>query len=395
MLTVFVDMMGFLIVLPLLPFYAKNLGADATVIGMLVAAFAAAQVATSAIWGRMSDRYGRRPMILLGLAMSAVSYILFEQAATVWLLFASRVFQGIGAGTNGVVQAYLSDTVPAERRSQALGWLTSAASAGVMLGPAIASLAKSLGTVGPGYLAAGLCILNLVSAWFLLPEPQHRGGAGKREVRPGATRRAFGEVLRRPLGRIGSLIWIYAAGMMAFMAMNGVLALYLDVEFGVNEANIGWFYVYVGGLSLIMRSLVLGPAVRRFGEVRLMRIGALTVGFGMAALPLAGGFAQLALAALFVPVGTAFLFPTTTSLVSGRSADNETGTVLGVQQMVGGVSRMLGPIWAGLVFQHLGIRSPFWIAGLLMLVAFFFSAVVRDEGKAEEVPSTVIQDAPS
>lgn len=395
MLTVFVDMMGFLIVLPLLPFYAKTLGADATVIGMLVAAFAAAQVATSAIWGRMSDRYGRRPMILLGLAMSAVSYILFEQAASVWLLFGSRVFQGIGAGTNGVVQAYLSDTVPAERRAQALGWLTSAASAGVMLGPAIASLAKSFGTVGPGYLAAGLCLLNLVSAWFLLPEPRGQGGAGKREVSSGATRRALREVLWRPLGRIGSPIWIYAAGMMAFMAMNGVLALYLDVEFGVDETNIGWFYVYVGGLSLIMRSLVLGPAVRRFGEVRLMRIGALTMGFGLLTLPLAGDFVQLALAALFVPVGTAFLFPTTTSLVSGRAPANETGTVLGVQQMVGGVSRMLGPIWAGLVFQHLGIRSPFWIASGLMLLAFFFTAVVRDEGSAEEVPPTAIQDAPS
>ncbi|MDH3525067.1 MAG: MFS transporter, partial [Acidobacteriota bacterium] len=163
MLTVFVDMMGFLIVLPLLPFYAKKLGADPTRIGLLVAVFAVAQLATAPLWGRLSDRYGRRPMIITGLVMSAVSYLLFEQASTVWLLFGSRIFQGIGAGTNGVVQAYLSDTVPAERRSQALGWLTAAASAGVMLGPAVASLAKSYSTIGPGYVAAGLCILNAIS----------------------------------------------------------------------------------------------------------------------------------------------------------------------------------------------------------------------------------------
>ncbi len=396
MLTVFVDMMGFLIVIPLLPYYATKLGASATVVGLLVAAFAAAQFVTAPIWGRLSDRYGRRPMILLGLAMSAVSYVLFEQATTVWLLFGSRIFQGVGAGTNGVIQAYLSDTVPAERRSQALGWVTSAASAGVMLGPAIASLAKSYSTIGPGYVAAALCVLNLISAWFLLQEPQSRTGAGRRQVEPGATRRAFGEVLKRPVGRIGSLIWIYATGMMAFMAMNGILALYLDAEFGVTEANIGWFYVYVGAVSLLMRSLVLGPAVRRFGEVRLMRIGALTVGCGLLTLPLATNFPQLALAVLLVPVGTAFLFPTTTSLVSGRAAENETGTVLGVQQMVGGVSRMLGPMWAGMAFQHLGVRSPFWIGSGLMVLAFFFSAVVRDEGSAsEKAPPEVLPNTPS
>lgn len=395
MMTVFVDMMGFLIVLPLLPFYAKRLGADPTRIGLLVAVFAVAQLFTAPLWGRLSDRYGRRPMIVTGLAMSAVSYVLFEQATSVWLLFGSRVFQGIGAGTNGVVQAYLSDTVPADRRSQALGWLTAAASAGVMLGPAIASLAKSYTTVGPGYVAAGLCLLNLVSAWYLLPEPRRHRDEPRRDASPGATRRAFGEVLRRPGGRIGSLIWIYAAGMMAFMAMNGILALYLDVRFGIGEADIGWFYTYVGGVSLLMRSLALGPAVRRFGDVRLMRIGALTVGAGLCALPLAGTIPELALAALLMPVGTAFLFPTTTSLVSGRAADNETGTVLGVQQMVGGVSRMLGPIWAGVVFQHVGIRSPFWIAGALMVATFLFSAVVRTGDDAADPTAAAIPDAPS
>jgi MFS family permease len=394
MMTVFVDMMGFLIVLPLLPFYAKRLGADPTRIGLLVSVFAVAQLATAPLWGRMSDRYGRRPMIIIGLAMSAVSYVLFEQADTVWILFASRMFQGIGAGTNGVVQAYLSDSVPAERRSQALGWLTAAASAGVMLGPAIASLAKSYTTIGPGYVAAGLCVLNLLSAWRLLPEPQRHGGESRGEATPGGTRRALAEVVRRPAGRVGAVIWIYAAGMMAFMAMNGILALYLDAQFGVTEANIGWFYTYVGGVSLLMRSLALGPAVRRFGEVRLLRIGALTVGAGLCALPLAADIPQLALAALLIPVGTAFLFPVTTSLVAGRAPENETGTVLGVQQMVGGVSRMIGPMWAGFVFQHVGIRSPFWIGSALMVATFLFSAVVRPDGHGAN-PAAVLPDAPS
>ncbi len=399
MLTVFVDMMGFLIVLPLLPFYAEKLGADPTRIGALVSVFAIAQVAAAPVWGRLSDRLGRRPMIIAGLAISAVSYVLFEMAATVWLLFASRIVQGMGAGTNGVVQAYLSDAVPPQRRAQALGWLTAAASAGVMLGPALASLAATIGTVGPGYLAAGLCALNLVFAWRLLPESRGRGrqdGADdKPSPAPGATRRLFLDVLRHPTGHISALIWIYAVGMMAFMAMNGILALYLGRRFGVDETTIGWFYTYVGGVSLVMRSLVLGRAVDRFGEIRLLRIGAVTIAAGMVLLPLAGNLWQLAVAAAFVPVGTAFLFPTGTSLVSKRAPEAETGTVLGVQQSVGGVARMAGPLWAGFVFQHFGIRSPFWIGAGLMVLAFFFAAVVRAEEPESTVPPVVIPDAPS
>jgi len=397
MLTVFVDMMGFLIVLPLLPFYAERFGASPTAIGGLVAVFAIAQLAVAPVWGRLSDRYGRRPMIIAGLAISAVSYVLFESAGTVWLLFASRIVQGVGAGTNSVVQAYLSDAVPPERRSQALGWLTAAASAGVMLGPAVASLAASLGTVGPGYLAAALCVFNLLFAWRNLPEPKvDRPPTEKKAPGRGPTTRLFLDVVRHPRGRISSLIWIYAAGMMAFMAMNGILALYLGRRFGIDEKTIGWFYTYVGGVSLIMRSLMLGPAVRRFGEVRLLRIGALTIAVGMVTLPLAASIAQLAVAAAFVPIGTAFLFPTGTSLVSKRAAAGETGAVLGVQQSVGGVARMAGPLWAGVAFEHLGIRSPFWIGAGLMVLAAFFAAVVRDEGEEPEAPAdTVIQDAPS
>ncbi|MCZ6726309.1 MAG: MFS transporter, partial [Acidobacteria bacterium] len=286
-----------------------------------------------------------------------------------------------------------SDTVPPERRAQALGWLTSAASAGVMVGPAVASLAATIGTVGPGYLAAGLCVLNLLFAWRNLPEPKvDRKPHEPKGPGLGPTRRAFLDVVRQPRGRISALIWIYATGMMAFMAMNGILALYLGRSFGVDATTIGWFYVYVGGISLIMRSLVLGPAVRRFGEVRLLRTGALTIGAGMLMLPLATSIWQLAAAAAFVPIGTAFLFPTTTSLISQRAAAGETGSILGVQQSVGGVARMAGPLWAGAVFQHIGIRGPFWIAAGLMVFTFFFAAVVRDEGAVDEAPPAVLPD---
>jgi multidrug resistance protein len=393
MLTVFVDMIGFLIVLPLLPFYAEKLGADAVDVGALISIFAAAQLASSPLWGRMSDRYGRRPMILAGLMISAVSYLLFESANTVWLLFLSRFVQGMGAGTVGVVQAYLSDSVPAADRAKALGWLTAATSAGVMLGPAIGSLSAAYGLIGPGYLAAILCVLIFLFAWRWLPESSQRQAGPRPKPEKGATRKAMMEVLQRPTTGVGALVWIYALGMMAFMAMNGVLALYLERRFGINEKTIGWFFVYVGGISVVMRTLVLGPMVRRFGEIRVLRVGAISMALSLAFLPLCRSLMELAFAVLLMPIGTALLFPTTTSLVSRRAPANQTGLVLGVQQSFGGIARMIGPLWAGAVFQHVGIRSPFWIAAGVMLSVRAFASWVRSEPDATE-ESVPTEDLP-
>ena len=380
MLTVFVDMIGFLIVLPLLPFYAEKLGADPFKVGALVSMFAVAQMASSPLWGRLSDRYGRRPMILGGLLISAGAYVLFESADSVWLLFLSRFVQGAGAGTVGVVQAYLSDSVPSRDRAKALGWLTAATSAGVMVGPAIGSLSAAYDLIGPGYMAAILCVLNFLFAWWWLPESAPAKPPGHRSsTRPGATRRAIANVLRHPRSGAGSLIWIYALGMMAFMAMNGVLALFLERRYSVTEATIGWFFVYVGAISLVMRSVVLGPAVRRFGEVRILKAGALSMALGLAAIPMTRDFWSLGIAVLLIPVGTALLFPATTSLVSHSAEANQTGLILGVQQAFGGVARMLGPLWAGAAFQHLSIGSPFWIAAGLMVVVRIFAATIEPE----------------
>jgi MFS family permease len=396
MATVFVDMMGFLIVLPLLPFYAEELGASRFQVGALVSSFAFAQVATAPLWGRLSDRYGRRPMILSGLLISAAAYILFESAGTVWLLFLSRFVQGGGGGTVGVVQAYLSDSVPSEERAAGFGWLTAAASAGVMIGPAIGSLAADSGLFGPGYLAAALCALNWFFGMIWLKEPA--GSGDKKPAAKGSTREVMARVLTRPRGPVGSMIWIYTFGMMAFMAMNGVLALYLERRFGVTAATIGWFYVYVGGISVVMRTLVLGPTVRLLGEMRTLRLGIVSVGLGLATLPLARNFWELGLAVLLIPVGTALLFPSTTSILSHRAQADRVGLVLGVQQSFGGVARMIGPLWAGAAFQHLGIAVPFWIAAALMVALRLFAATLKQDPPSDQdepEPEVVLPAEPS
>ena len=390
MATVFVDMIGFLIVLPLLPFYAEKLGASPFMVGALVSTFALAQLATSPLWGRFSDRYGRRPMILGGLAISAVAFVVFELAGSVWLLFLSRFIQGAGSGTTAVVQAYVSDSVGREERAKALGWLTAATSAGVMVGPAIGSLAASMGTVPPGFLAAGLCVLNFGFAWRLLPESSAPKTAEERAATPaGGTRRAILAVLRRPAMPVSKMIWIYAFTMMAFMAMNGVFALYLERSFGITEKTIGWFYVGVGGVSLVMRALLLGPLVRRFGEVRVIRMGTLSLAAGLVAVALARSIPELAAAVVLIPVGTALVFPATTSRVSALAAERQTGLMLGVQQAFGGMSRMVGPLWAGAAFQRFGIQSPFFMAAGLMLVIRALAGTVSEEPPEDAAPVEV------
>jgi multidrug resistance protein len=378
MATVFVDMLGFLMVLPLLPFYAERLGASPTMIGALISTFALAQLITAPLWGRLSDRYGRRPIIIGALLASAVAYSVFAVANTVWLLLLSRLIQGAGGGTVGVVQAYVADAVEPDERSKALGWLTAATSAGVMIGPGIASLSAAWGPSAPGFVAAALCLANAVSAWLWLPESaEHVRRGEKLEGTRSPISKAVWAVVKAPREGAAPLIWIYAMGMMAFMAMNGILALFLGRQHGVTEQTIGLFYMYVGAISLVMRGALLGPTIRWLGEARVMRVGITCLMLGYVLMPLTHSVLQLALVAILVPIGTALLFPATTSLVSRFAPAAEIGQTMGVQQAFGGFSRLVGPLWAGVAFQYVGIAAPFWLSAALMAGVLLFALSLR------------------
>ncbi|NJL28629.1 MAG: MFS transporter, partial [Thermoanaerobaculia bacterium] len=186
-------------------------------------------------------------------------------------------------------------------------------------------------------------------------------------------RRAIAGILRNPTQITSTLIWIYAAGMMAFMGMNAVMALFLKARFGITEHNIGWFYVVTGAVSVVMRALILGPLVRRFGEVRVLRGGALCLSAGMCLAPFATSPLSFLAAMVLVPTGTALLFPSTTSLISRYCEPDAVGQTLGVQQGFGGISRLLGPLVAGFVFQHVGTGVPFWLGGGLVFATALFA----------------------
>src|SRR5687767_15214491 len=169
-ITNFVDMVGLLMVLPLIPFYAQDMGGGGLVVAILVVSFTAAQLLSAPLWGRFSDRYGRRPALLVGLGAAAIAYVVFAFATTLWLLLLSRVVQGLGGGTVGVIQAYVADSTEPQNRAKALGWLSAATNLGVALGPPLGSVALLGGRSGPGLVAAVLCVVNMAFAWRYLSE---------------------------------------------------------------------------------------------------------------------------------------------------------------------------------------------------------------------------------
>jgi multidrug resistance protein len=382
MAAAFVDMLGFAMIFPLTPFYALRLGGEAWIIGPLVASFSIAQLASAPAWGRFSDRYGRRPMLLVGLSAAGIAYIVFGFADSLWMLFASRIVQGLGGGTTGVIQAYVSDATEPNQRARALGWLSASTSAGVMIGPAIGSLATHWGTAAPGLVAAALCAVNVAFAWRYLPEskPEHHRGP-KRSIRA-----AVWQVFRHPTLPGPRLVWIYSVGMGAFSSMTAVVALYLHYRFGITEKTIGWVFLYIGALSVVMRALILGWLVDRVGEARVLRTGALLLVAGLALYPLPHTIWLMALVIPLVPVGTALLFPSTTALLSHTSDAAEVGQTMGVQHSFGGVARVLGPLWATPVFQVFGPGDPFLIAAGIMavvtLLAFQVPHPVREPMEA-------------
>jgi len=219
----FVDMLGLMLVAPLMPFYATRMGAPEWLVGPLIAAFAVAQLVSSPIWGKFSDRYGRRPAVIIGLSASALAYVVFGFATSLWMLFASRLVQGLGGGTTGVAQAYVADTMAPGERAKALGWISAATSAGVLIGPVIGSVARSFGTAVPGLVAAGLMLLCVVFAWKWLPESKPPRAAGEIHT-PRPVWHATWQVIRHPGGAVPRLTWIYAAGMLGFTSMTSVLA---------------------------------------------------------------------------------------------------------------------------------------------------------------------------
>jgi multidrug resistance protein len=387
MITAFVDMLGLAMVIPLLPFYATKLGASATIVGVLIAAFSIAQLASAPLWGRFSDRYGRRPALLAGLLVSAVAYVIFAYAGTLWLLLISRVVQGLGGGTIGVVQAYVADASDPKDRAKSLGWLSAATSFGAVVGPAIGSALIHWGRHAPGIASAIFCVLVSVFAGIYLRESREEmtatGEHGVHQTSAGAV----WSVIVRPKEPAQRLIWIYAIAIGAFYGTAPTLPLLLADRLPITEGNVGYFVMYLGGMGVVVRAGILGRMIEWLGEARLTRLGLVLLAVGLASVAAVHSYLTLLVALTLMPLGTAFVFPCVTAMLSRVVPNRHRGLYMGVQHTFGGVSRVIFPLAAGLAMDHLGLGVPFVLAGVLVLATLLLTTSMEQyaPGRAASV----------
>src|SRR5882724_10205648 len=382
MATAFVDMVGLLMIIPLLPFYVKELGGSGidivglhfgigSITGFIIGSFTVAQLVSAPMWGRFSDRAGRRPALLIALGAAGIAYLIFGFAHSLLVLFLSRLVQGAGGGTVGVIQAYVADSTDPKDRARALGWLSATTNLGVALGPVLGSFAIALGKrdiipgshtlqmgqAAPGIMAAALCLLNMIFVWRYLKESRDfsdQPQAG--EIRRTSTQ-AIWRVISHASEPSSRLIWIYAIAIGAFQGSFTVLALFLNVRFQVTKETIGYFFMYVGAISVFTRVLLLGRMVDWLGEANLSRLGIVLLAAGVLGMPLSQNLGMLAIAVALIPLGTAFTFPCVTALLSRVSAARERGLYMGMQQTYGGISRIIAPLFFGWSFDSLGVSS--------------------------------------
>jgi multidrug resistance protein len=369
--TAFVDMVGLVMVLPLLPFYATSFGAGAATIGILVSIFSLSQMACAPLWGRFSDNYGRRPAILLGLCVTSVAYVLFGLADSIWVLLLSRAVQGIGGGTIGVIQAYVADTCSPSQRTKSLGWLSAVTSLGAVVGPAFGSLLVTTGgRRAPGFAAAALAALVAGFAWKYLQESKSPALSVKKQTTPSvSSTRVIFKVLTDWSDPAARLIWIYAIGIGAFYGTVPTMPLLLAERLGITEHTVGYVIMYMGAMGVLLRSFFLSRWVDRYGDQALSRAGLVFLAAGLAALGATQTFFMLAVSLTLMPLGTACLFPSVSGQLSNTGSSEDRGLYLGVQQAFGGASRVVFPIGVGIAMDSVGFGIPFFVAALLVLFA--------------------------
>jgi len=391
--TAFVDMVGLTMIVPILPFYATDLGANATVVGLLVSAFSVAQLAVAPLWGKASDRYGRRPAILAGLLLTSGAYVVFAFAGSVLVLLLSRLLQGLGGGTIGVVQAYVADASSPAERTKSLGWLSAVTSLGAVAGPAFGSLMISLGgRPAPGLAAAVLALLVAGFAARYLVESHQLRTTGPQDVSSTTSpSRAIRRVLSHWSEPASRLIWIYTVGIGAFYGTIQVVPLLLMQRLDITEQNIGYFVMYLGGMGVVVRTLLLGRMVDLLGEARLSRLGLVLLAAGLGCTGVAHHLGLILLGFTLMPLGTAFLFPCVTGLLSRVVPGKERGLYMGVQHTFGGLSRVLFPVAAGVLMDSFGVGVPFWVSGLLVLAMLPFAWGLAQSLRPESADTAAIR----
>jgi MFS transporter, DHA1 family, tetracycline resistance protein len=413
--TVAIDLIGFGIVLPILPQYAARFGASATVTGLLVASYSLAQLVCAPLWGRLSDRIGRKPVLIISLFGTAIGSLFTGIAGAIPLLFVGRIVDGASGGSVSVAQAAVADVAAPRDRARLMGLLGAAFGLGFVAGPAIAALGALWGPHVPFYIAAAIAFVNAVVAIRRLPETSRTAvtaggsasvaaaeGADDPDARderrsertaeleragtldgpqPGSPLESAEAVVDRsvedapisPADRSGviRLITVSFVGMIAFSGFEATFSLLSQKRFGLHLSGTGAVFTVIGLALVVVQVTIIGRVNERLGESGTLRAGLVCNAAGLALLAVDGGWATLVPSLALLVLGQGLITPTLSSAVAGRSG-RDRGTWLGWQQSAGGLARVVGPVLAGVLFQRVGIGAPYVVGAVLVLIALSF-----------------------
>lgn len=384
-LTIFIDFAGFGLVIPLLPFWAEHLGANAVGVGLVLTVYALAQLIFTPVLGSLSDRYGRRPVIIASLLIEAVGFALTALSGSLLMLLIARFVGGLGASNIGSAQAVVADTTTPEKRARGMGMIGAAIGLGFVVGPAIGGLLAPLGLTVPFWVALGVALVNMLLVAAFLPETRKRQErAGESRKRGNVMLAGWSQVLHSPA--VARLVVINLLFTVAFSAMETIFPLFTQHTFGWGAAQNGYVFTYIGFIIVIMQGGLVGPLVKRFGEKGVMIAGLILLAAGLALLPWSTQLGVLLAALGILSAGDGAATPTISTLLSFASAEETQGETLGVAQGVGGLGRIIGPLFAGSVFAFGGPGVPFLIGAALLAIAVVVALpalpVVKRKAKA-------------
>ncbi|HTI35564.1 MAG TPA: MFS transporter [Miltoncostaea sp.] len=367
--TVVIDLVGFGMVLPILPLWAETFGASPVQIGLITASYAVMQLLFAPVWGRLSDRHGRRPIILVSLAGSAVSALLIGVAGTLVLLWVARVLQGIAGASYAAAQAYVADVTTKEERARGMGMIGAAFGLGFILGPAFGAIFSAVDQRLPFFVAAALAALNWLIAYRRLPESRRPGAAEAPTPRLVALRRALGS------RELAPLVWLSFVATFAFVGMESTFALFGEHRFDYDAVEMGLLFTYIGVLAALGQGVLVGRFVRRWGEGRVLIGGLVGTAAGLAITAISHDLWVLLIGLLVLSIASGLVFATTTALISLAAHEREQGVVLGLNASVGSAARIAGPVVATLLFQHAGVAVPLVVGAVLF--ALCAAAAIR------------------
>ena len=373
-LTVFIDLVGFGIILPALPYYAEAFGATGVWIGAILAAYSAAQLVGASLLGRLSDRVGRRPILLMSLAGSAASLVLCGLAGSLWLLLAARALAGLFGGSIAAAQAYIADVTAPEERAKYMGLLGASIGLGFVFGPALGAGLSRFGFGAAAFTAAGLAALNLLFAFFRLPETRTAEQRSHAHARFDWSN--FADALHHP--SIGRLLAATFLSTLAFVAMEATFALLGQTRFGLDTSRLGLVFTFVGVVMVIVQGGLVGRLAPRFGERALATAGALVMAASLGALPLVHSLGAALGVLTGLAVGQGLTTPMLATLLSRATDADEQGGTLGLGQSLAAAARAVGPIGAGWLYDR-AVGAPYGAAAAVMVLAALLVGTARSD----------------